>query len=234
MKISDGVTSYVEKKQAGSSHWLIRHWLAEYKPGTKLLDVGAASGMLGQSVAESGFILTGVEPDRNWARTARPYYQKFWEGTVEEAAPETIAGQDVVILADILEHLSSPEAVLKYLFALQPAGCVFIISVPNVANIFVRFNLLLGRFDYQERGILDRTHLRFFTRRTFLNLLNLTSLEILESKVTPVPLELVNPFFENSFVGRSIYNGLYHLTKLFPTLLGYQFVVKAQKPAGKS
>jgi 2-polyprenyl-3-methyl-5-hydroxy-6-metoxy-1,4-benzoquinol methylase len=233
MKISDGVTYYVEKKQPGSSHWLIRHWLAEYKPGTKLLDVGTANGMLGQAIAESGFILTGVEPDRNWAQIARHYYHKFWEGTVEEAAPEIIEGQDVVILADILEHLRSPEGVLKYLFGLQPAGCVFLISVPNIANIFIRFKLLLGRFDYQERGILDRTHLRFFTRRTFFKLLNFTGLEILESKVTPVPLELIHPFFEKSILGRSIYNGLYHLSALFPTLLGYQFVVKAQKPVGK-
>jgi 2-polyprenyl-3-methyl-5-hydroxy-6-metoxy-1,4-benzoquinol methylase len=233
MKISDGVHPYVEKKQAGSSHWIIRQWLAGYKPGTKLLDVGAASGMLGQAVSESGFILTGVEPDRNWARTARPYYQKFWEGAVEEAAPEIIEGQDVVILADILEHLHSPEGILKYLFGLQPDGCVFLISVPNIANIFIRFNLLLGRFDYQERGILDRTHLRFFTRRTFSQLLNFTGLEILESKVTPVPLELIDPFFEKSILGRLIYNGLYHLTALFPTLLGYQFVVKARKPSGK-
>jgi 2-polyprenyl-3-methyl-5-hydroxy-6-metoxy-1,4-benzoquinol methylase len=230
MNISDGVTPYVEKKQPGSSHWLIRHWLAEYKPGTKLLDVGAASGILGRAFLDSGFFLTGLEPNAKWAAMARPYYQKFWEGSIENAPLEIIKGQDVVILADVLEHLSSPECVLEQLIDVQPDGCVFFVSVPNIANISIRINLLLGRFDYQERGILDQTHLHFFTRKTILKLLKSCGLEILEIRVTPVPLALVNPFFDNLVVGRPLCEGLYYLTKLAPTLLGYQFVIKTQKP----
>ena len=229
MNSSNGAYPYFEKKQAWSSHWYIRRWLAEFKPGTKVLDIGAASGILGQAFSDSGFFLTGLEPNAKWAAIARPYYQKFWEGTVENASPEILEGHNVVILADVLEHLSSPEEVLKQLINVQPEGCIFFVSVPNIANISIRFNLLIGRFDYQERGILDQTHLRLFTRQTLFKLLESSGLDILECKVTPIPLALVDPFFESSVVGRQLYSGLNLLSRTFPTLLGYQFVVKAQK-----
>jgi 2-polyprenyl-3-methyl-5-hydroxy-6-metoxy-1,4-benzoquinol methylase len=230
MNIQNGAYPYFEKKEPWSSHWYIRHWLEKFKPGTRVLDIGTASGILGQSLKDSGFILTGLEPNRAWAQMAKPYYHNFFQGTVEEASPELLQGQDVVILADILEHLQDPRCVLKRLLDLQASGCIFIVSVPNIANISIRLNLLFGRFEYQDRGILDQTHFRLFTRRTLLRLLESAGLEILDCQVTPVPLELVHPFFVQSPVGKPLYAGLFHLTRLFPTLLGYQFVVKARKP----
>jgi len=68
-----------------------------------------------------------------------------------------------------------------------------IVSVPNVAHLWVRLSLLAGRFHYTDRGILDRTHLRFFTRRTLLELLRAAGLTVVELAVTPVPLPLVVP-----------------------------------------
>ena len=75
---------------------------------------------------------------------------------------------------------------------LGPRGTV-IVSVPNVAHLWVRLSLLAGRFDYADRGILDRTHLRFFTRRSLLALLRAAGLAVVELAVTPVPLPLVVP-----------------------------------------
>ncbi len=68
----------------------------------------------------------------------------------------------------MLEHLSDPLAALVVGQPASRPGGVVIVSVPNVAHLWVRLSLLAGRFDYADRGILDRTHLRFFTRRTFL------------------------------------------------------------------
>jgi hypothetical protein len=65
--------------------------------------------------------------------------------------------------------------------------------VPNVAHLWARLSLLIGRFDYADRGILDRTHLRFFTRRTLVDLLRAAELTIVELTVTPAPLPLVVP-----------------------------------------
>ena len=88
----------------------------------------------------------------------------------------------------MLEHLSDPLAALVALDGTLAAGGRVIASVPNVAHLWVRLQLLAGRFEYADRGILDRTHLRFFTRRTFIALLAQAGLAVEELAVTPVPL----------------------------------------------
>ena len=92
----------------------------------------------------------------------------------------------------------------------------------------MRLNLLLGRFDYTDRGILDRTHLRFFTRKTLVAMVENAGLEILSIQSTPIPLELVSNFF-STLPGRWIHALLAKCTSLLPSLLGYQFVVDARK-----
>jgi hypothetical protein len=99
--------------------------------------------------------------------------------------------------------------------------------VPNVANLWVRLNLLFGRFEYTDRGICDRTHLRFFTRKTLIALAENAGLEIQTIRATPIPLELVNGFFV-TFPGRILHSMLARCTSWFPTLLGYQFIVEAK------
>ena len=94
----------------------------------------------------------------------------------------------------------------------------------------MRLHLLAGHFDYTERGILDRTHLRFFTRRTLIKMVNAAGLQVERIHPTSIPLELVHPFFIESAAGRASQRLLAWLTRLFPTLLGYQFVLKAIKP----
>jgi 2-polyprenyl-3-methyl-5-hydroxy-6-metoxy-1,4-benzoquinol methylase len=71
-----------------------------------------------------------------------------------------------VVLADVLEHLPDPVRVLRSVHSLLNPGARIVVSVPNVAHVSVRAQLLFGRFRYSARGILDRTHLRFFTQRT--------------------------------------------------------------------
>src|SRR4029077_8783598 len=98
---------------------------------------------------------------------------------------------DVIIFADVLEHLAWPIGVLRgYLDLLKDGGNV-IVSLPNVGLWSVRVNLLLGRFHYEETGVLDRTHLRFFTRRSARELIEKAGLEIVRRTYNP---GLVRPF----------------------------------------
>lgn len=194
---------------------------------SKVLDVGCASGMLARR-CQKKLKFFGIETVAEWAEIAKPYYEKLWLCAFEEAAEETLRGYDAIVLGDVLEHIAKPEDTLKKLASLQTTGCKFIISVPNVANIWMRVNLLMGRFDYAERGILDKTHLRFFTRKTIKQLVNEAGLEILSIQVTPIPLELISSFF-NTPIGSLIHAAFAGLTSLFPTLLGYQFIVEAEK-----
>jgi 2-polyprenyl-3-methyl-5-hydroxy-6-metoxy-1,4-benzoquinol methylase len=220
---------YVDKRSPWSSHSLIAAELVRFPAQSRVLDIGTASGTLARLCRGHSFKLFGVEPNPNWAQIALPLYEKIYVGSIEDAEDEFLRGYDVIVLGDILEHLAAPEAVLQKLVDLQRPDSTFIISVPNIANLWVRLSLLTGKFDYAERGILDRTHLRFFTRKTLLAVLKSAGLEIITIQVTPIPLELVSRFFI-SLPGRWLHAGFAQLTSILPTLLGYQFVAKARKP----
>ena len=106
---------------------------------------------------------------------------------------------------------------------LTPEG-LLLVSLPNIANISVRAGLLLGHFRYTERGILDRTHLRFFTRRTFVAFLRSAGLALDELHVTPVPLPLVVPARWHGACLRGLHRLSARAARIWPGGLAYQFV----------
>ncbi len=108
----------------------------------------------------------GVEQHGEAAREAARWLAEVAEADVESwsAHPEGVGAPDLVIVADVLEHLSDPWAVLRRIRGLQPTGGVLLLSIPNIQHFSVSLPLLLGRWRYTDEGILDRTHLRFFSR----------------------------------------------------------------------
>ena len=106
---------------------------------------------------------------------------------------------------------------------LRPGASV-IISLPNVAHWYMRLTLLLGRFNYAERGLLDRTHLRFFTLKTASDLCRQNGIAIQETSATPTPLPLIHPAFAegHALSWAQTLNG--RVTRWFKTWLGYQFI----------
>jgi hypothetical protein len=141
---------------------------------------------------------------------------------------------DRVLLLDVLEHLKNPERILRQSRGtLKPDG-LLIVSVPNVANITVRLALLFGRFNYQERGILDRTHLRFFTRRTARAMLKGEQYEILEERTSIMPLELILGLSPENPLLRALNFTLRAATRLFRGILGYQIMLVARPSSAKA
>jgi 2-polyprenyl-3-methyl-5-hydroxy-6-metoxy-1,4-benzoquinol methylase len=158
-------TKRVETSGLGGSHHAI---LAEVPAGARVLDLGCASGYLAAHFAARGCEVVGFERDPAAASLARGSCAEVIVGHLESAADrEPIRGPfDVVVAGDVLEHLADPEEVLRFAReVLSPSGFA-IVSLPNVAAWPVRLGLLRGRFEYADFGILDRTHLRFFTRET--------------------------------------------------------------------
>lgn len=223
-------TIYFEKPEPCSSHTVIRDWLKPFPAGTRILDVGSATGIIGRMVQGAGLAMYGLEPNPEWAAAARPFYVEVKTGTLEGVERDYLTNFQVVVCGDVLEHMPDPQTALTNLVRLQPSGAVFIISVPNVANIWIRINLFLGRFNYTERGILDRTHLRFFTRRTLIDLVTQAGLNIHKIVPTIIPFNLEHPEIENTRSSHSMYAWVCRITRFFPTLLGYQFVIYAKKP----
>src|SRR5688572_16060917 len=145
------------------SHRLV---LEEVPEGSRVLDVGCATGYLATALAERGCSVVGVEADPAAAAQARGRGVEVVEGDVEDPAvlARLPADAGAIVLADVLEHLRDPWSVLSELRGhLAPDGVV-VASVPNIAHWTARRALARGRFPYAEHGLFDRTHLRFFTR----------------------------------------------------------------------
>lgn len=138
-------------------------------------------------------------------------------------------GFERVLLLDVLEHMANPERILEQAGRFLAEDGRVIVSIPNVANIAVRLMLLLGRWDYAERGILDRTHLRFYTRKTALELLEGNGLKVVEQWMTIIPVELVLGLSPSSRIVRWASSILHAATRLMPGLLGYQTMFVAMK-----
>lgn len=220
---------YEDKLMPGSSHQVIIGKIKDSTEVRKILDIGIGTGILGRWFSGKGYEISGIEPNPNWARQAKKYYTDIFVGTLEETPTNFFQKADVVVFGDVLEHMSDPFTALKRVVSIQKNGTIFIISVPNIANIWIRLNLLFGKFEYTTRGILDDTHLKFFTKKSLKSMLEESGLAIIEIIPTPIPLDLVNSFFRNSKVGRRIYLMLLWVTIRFPTLLGYQFVCFAER-----
>jgi 2-polyprenyl-3-methyl-5-hydroxy-6-metoxy-1,4-benzoquinol methylase len=215
--------TYRLKDDPHSSHSVILARLGEGR-GRRALDVGAADGFLAERLTAHGWSVTALERDPELAARARGRCKEVVVADLESAPPLLHDPFEAIIYGDVLEHLSDPTAVLRALDQFLAPGGAVIVSVPNVAHLWVRLSLLVGRFDYADRGILDRTHLRFFTRRTLLELLRSAGLRVDELAVTPVPLPLVVPPRWHGRVLAGVHALSAGAARAWPGGLAYQFV----------
>lgn len=148
--------------------------LEQIPQGSKVLDVGAATGRLGEYLGEhSTCIVDGIEANPDSAKIAQPFYRRLYCFDIEDEASMASIEEiyDVIVIADVLEHLKSPNNAMNRLRErLDPQGYV-LISLPNIAHISIAMQLLQGRFEYRDDGLLDKTHLHFFTIESALQLL---------------------------------------------------------------
>ena len=143
--------------------------------GSDVLDVGAGNGILAHVLAQvkSQVNVDGIEPSEEAAAAARTSYRRFYNDTAEACVSEVgTACYDYLVLADVIEHVANPVLFLSSLRPLLKNGGKIILSTPNIAFASVRVALLNGHFDYVDSGIIERTHLRFFTYSTLLKLVS--------------------------------------------------------------
>ena len=226
--MSHSSEKYVWKEIPGSSHDLLRRRIRALPPGLRLLDLGAAGGHLGRAVRDRCSFLAGVEPDPDLPATAREGYDE-WRAVDAMDAGDWEASFDVVVCADVLEHLARPEALLGRIRGWLRDGGTLLVSLPNIANISIRVGLMLGHFRYTDRGILDRTHLSFYTLASARHLLEASGFRVRSAEPTAMPYELALPALGGP-PWRGPTRGLAQLTaRALPTLFGYQFVFEGGK-----
>ena len=134
-------------------------------PGATVLDLGVASGEpVARELQAQSCQVFGVEIDQDAAQAASQYCRDVRVADLDDPAalapwPDPF---DVVLALDVLEHLLQPAEVLHRAMTLLNPGGFVCVSIPNIAHFSVREQLLHGRFQYTDDGLLDRTHLRFF------------------------------------------------------------------------
>lgn len=250
--------SYVERPNSALLE-LVGRWVLEGRPTPRILDVGCGAGANARELRRlcPNAVLIGVEPNARAAELAREVCDEVYEGTVQS----WLAGQkgtsfDGVILSDVLEHMSDPVALLQELGQAEPlARARFVISVPNYGVWYNRLKTLAGRFEYGWSGLYDRTHLRFFTRRSLRRLLGYCGYRVLADRPTPSLVQSTAPVLRKLFerdvesgnhlsLGESPAFRLYRrfvepvesgVCRLWPELLGFQIVCVAEpepRPGG--
>ena len=169
----------------------------------RVLDVGCATGYLAEALRANGNRVWGVEFDEQAANKAAEHLEGIVVGDVEslDLAREFRKGSfDVIVFADVLEHLKDPTTLLRRSKDLLASGGYVVMSIPNIAHAAVRLSLLKGRFDYQPLGLLDDTHLRFFTRRSLNEMIDQAGfVKTDELRTTAPPFETEIPVFPAEF-----------------------------------
>ena len=134
----------------------------------RVIDFGCATGYFARLLSNRGCEVVGVEVNPKAAKVASKYCDKVIVADLDFVSLNDILVKkfDVAVFGDILEHLRNPWKILEEtLNILEPQGYV-VASIPNIAHGAIRLALLQGNFEYKQLGILDNTHLRFFTRKT--------------------------------------------------------------------
>lgn len=195
--------------------------------GARILELGPSLSHIARLARRDDLHWTGLEASVRYLGTLR---RSFASSAVVdiESLPRLPHGYQVILAADVLEHLYDTERMMRLIRdALEPGGRLFL-SLPNVANLHVRLNLLCGRFPYADRGILDRTHRVFFTRRSATELLTANGFAVERRDVSSIPLPLLLPRAPTAVLG-TLSGALHGVTRLVPTVLGYQLLFSARR-----
>ena len=209
----------------------VARMLAELVPvGSRVLDVGCGTGSVSRIIADTRDAkIIGIEPDPCRATAARARGLQVHEQLFTAAVLQMQEAFDVIVFADVLEHVADPGNFLQLALRAHLQGGRVIASVPNVAHWSVRLDLLRGRFDYQPVGIRDATHLRWFTADTVRSLFETNGLRVISLQHTA---GVTLPEYENRRPWRWMPRDRRHaivraLACRLPLLFGCQHIVHA-------
>ncbi len=220
---------YPWKEIPGSSHDVLLSRIATLGEDLSVLDVGFGAGHLARRIRARCRYLAGIELDPDAAGVGAA----FFDDPLVDDVVSGLAGPwrelfDVIVAGDILEHLPEPGLALTLFRPLLRPGGLLLVSLPNVANVTVRLGLLFGRFPLSDRGILDRTHLRFFTRKTGREFLQHNGFQVIREIPTAMPFELALPFLGRPPFAAPVRAAARLLAISWPGMFGYQFVYEAR------
>lgn len=215
---------YSLKHHPSSSHMQV---LEAIRPGALVLDLGCSQGLLAAPLRAKGARVVGVDvgdPGRV-SQSLDAYYQRDLEQPLDIPEGRVF---DYVVCSDVIEHVvRRPELLRSVRRYLKPDGRL-LISTPNVAIWFYRLSLLVGRFEYGPRGVLDETHVHLFTRSTFRREVENAAFRVVRERQTALPFEVVFESTGRSVVVHALASAYHALARLWPELFAYQFLLEAE------
>ncbi len=210
-----------------SSHYKIAWLIKNYNQKSSVLDVGCNAGFIGRALRGinwQGYI-AGIDKEKIFKQKVfSSGYNSFFPINVENGLGKFRRKFDIIVFADVLEHLIDPQRALKRIKKNIKKDGLVIISLPNIANIYIRLNLFLGNFDYSNRGILDKDHKLFYTKKTAVSLIKNSGLKIIQFDFTPIPLSVINKNFTYGKKYFPFYSLLNTISKIRPSFFSYQLI----------
>ena len=187
--------------------------------GETVLDVGCGPGYLAEYLTlQKECTVVGVEQDPRLAEIARRVCAEVHEVNLEAEGLRKIQGKfTAIFFGDVIEHVRNAPELLRQASELLEVGGRVIVSTPNFVHIKNRVRVLFGTFEYRDAGLLDRTHVHFYTQKTLYGLLEEAGYRIVKTDFTTGVMDLA-----------SLRNRTLHvLAKAYPNLFAYQFIVAA-------
>jgi len=196
-------------------------------PGSGVLDLGCSRGLLARPLRAKGVGVTGVDVAPPGATTdeLEAYFQRDLDEPLDLPVGRDF---DYIVISDVIEHLRHRTQLLRGARRFLKEGGRLIISTPNIALWFYRLSLLVGRFEYGPRGVLDETHVHLFTRATFRRQVEKAGFFVLRERVTALPFEIVFESTGRSRLVRTLSHTYHALARAWPTLFAYQHILEAE------
>ena len=169
--------------------------------GTRVLDVGCSTGNLGAAlIALKSCTVVGVDVNAADIEIAKGVLSDAVVLDVSaESAIESLGTFDVIVFADVLEHLADPRSTLRSIHRLLNPGGLIVYSIPHMAHASIRLDLLEGQFPYTETGLLDKTHFHYYDRAEVASLMTDGGFDILDED--PVVIEYPQPWLVERLSG---------------------------------
>ena len=218
--------------------------------GNKILDVGCGAGLMGKEIKNKKNYVYGIDNSKVQLKIASKMLDAVKHVDIRDDDLNLPNDFDIMVFVDILEHLEDPLSCLKKFKKYLKKDGKIIVSIPNIACYNSRINLLLGKFNYANYGVLDNAHLRFFTKKTAKQLIGGAGYKIIKLDTTPYFAFQIFNFYKKLFLTEKGDNSLIYevfesktyqfyrhyifpienlIVKLWPGLLAYQFIIVGEK-----
>jgi len=220
-------SAYEQKLGDDSSHHILKTWLSS-RTHAEVLDLGCSDGLFAADIRSMGHYVTGVDLQAH--EGVKDRVDHFVQADLDQGLPAELEGPyEVVLAADVLEHVRRPDLLLEQIRKVLAPGGSVLVSVPNFAHWYPRLRVAFGRFDYDRRGILDSDHVRFFTKKSFERLATSAGFSIVRRAATGLPLEVAerggsSQGASSSTITRALTRIDRAAVSTRPQLFGYQFL----------